>query len=127
MTLKNKGKEKILINEESEIEKEEDIDAALEKTINRATRIEKTNKSLKEIIVSITVEQLLATTLSPAAIMKTPTKSPVTPPRASNKRKSAQPFTGAAALGAPEEQKTKPTLSKVIKAAKTPQTNPTKS
>lgn len=127
VTLKSKGKEKILINEESETEEEEDIDAALEKTISRATRIEEANKSLKGIITSITIEQLLATTLSPAATMKTPTKSPVTTPRASNKRKRAQPSTGAAALGAPEEQKIKPTLSKVIEPAKIPQTNPTKS
>ena len=102
MTLKSKGKEKILIEEEFEIEKEEVIDAALEEAISRATMTEESKRSLREIIASITTEQSTTTTPTPAAVKKTPTKSPVSIPRASDKRKNAQPSKGAATVQALE-------------------------
>ena len=41
MTPKRKGKEKILIEEESEAEEQEDVDAAIEEAIYRVTRLKK--------------------------------------------------------------------------------------
>ena len=38
VTPKRKGKEKILIEEESETKEQEDVDAAIEEAINRVTR-----------------------------------------------------------------------------------------
>ena len=56
MTPKSKGKEKILINEVMDSEWEENIDAAIEEVINRATRTAKAKRSLREIIASITAK-----------------------------------------------------------------------
>lgn len=130
MTPKSKDKENILIDEESETDEEEDIDAALKEAISKVTRAEEAKRSSLKIIASITVEQPTAKTLSLATAKKTPTKSPVLTPRASSKRKRAQLSGGVAtmrALGELEPKKTKPTLPKVIKATITPPTNPTKS
>lgn len=92
MTPNRKGKEKILIDEKSETKEEEDIDATSEEAIKRATRIKEAKRSLKEIIASITTKQPATTTFSPATTKKTPTKSLVSTPGPSNKRKWAQPF-----------------------------------
>lgn len=80
-----------MIDEESETEEEEDVDAALEEAISRAAGTKETERSLRELIASIIVEQPAATTPSPATTKQTPTKSPVPTPRTSNKRKRAQP------------------------------------
>lgn len=80
-----------MIDEESETEEEEDVDATLEEAISRAAGTKEAERSLRELIASIIVEQPAATTPSPAATKQTPTKSPVPTPRTSNKRKRAQP------------------------------------
>lgn len=98
MTPQSKGKEKILIEEESEIEEEEDIDATLEEAISRAINIEKAKRSLREIIASITAKKPATTTSTLVAARTTPTKSPVSTPRASSKRKGPQPSKGAIAM-----------------------------
>lgn len=87
-----------MIDEESETEEEEDIDTTLEEAINRATRTEKVKRSLREIIASITAEQLVAIAPSSDAAKKTPTKSSVSTSRACNKRKGTQPSRGAAII-----------------------------
>lgn len=108
---------------------EEVIDVALEEAISRATMIEEAKRSLREIIASITTEQPATTTPTPTAVKKTPTKSPVLIPRASGKRKNAQPSRGAAIEQALEEikpKKTKIILPKVTEVVGTPLTSPTK-
>lgn len=119
----------IFIDEESETDEEKDVDAALEEAISRAARTKEAGRSLRELIASITVEQLATTTPSPAATKQTLTKSLVPTPRASNKRKGAQPSRYAIALWAleePETKKTKLTLPKVTKATGSNPTNATK-
>lgn len=64
-----------------------DVDVAIKEAINRATRTEKAKKSLREIIASITIEQLATITTTLAATSTTPIKSPVATPRPSIKRK----------------------------------------
>ena len=89
VTPKSKGKKKILIEEEeTELKWEEDIDAAIEEAINKATRLEEAKRSLREIITSITAEQP-ATTSTLAAARTTPIKSHASIPMASSKRKKA--------------------------------------
>ena len=114
MTPNRKGKEKILIDEESETKEEEDIDATLEEAIKRAARIKEAKRSLKEIIASITTKQPATTTFSPATTKKTPTKSLVSTLGPSNKRKWAQPSRGATAMRAPEETKPEKTKRKCL-------------
>lgn len=87
-----------MIDEESETEEEEDVDAALEEAISRAARTKEVERSLRKIIASITVEQPAATTPLLAATKQTLTKSLVPTPRTSNKRKKAQPSGDAVVL-----------------------------
>lgn len=61
MTPKSKRKEKILIDEESEIEKENNVDVALEEAINKAIRTKEARKSMRELITNITADQPAAT------------------------------------------------------------------
>ena len=96
MTPQSKGKEKILIDEEeTEYKWGKDVNTTIEEAINRATRTEEANRSLREIIASITIEQPVIITLTPTTTRITPTKSHVATPRPSNNRKGAQPFRGA--------------------------------
>ena len=102
VTPKSKGKKKILIEEEeTELKWEEDIDAAIEEAINKATRLEEAKRSLREIIANITVEQPTTTTLTPTIGKETPTKSQL--PGHQEKRKEAQHFIGVVVMHAPEE------------------------
>ena len=64
MTLTCKGKENMLVKEESESEWEEDVDAAIEEAISRVTRIEESDSSLSDLIISITIDEQPA--VSPA-------------------------------------------------------------
>ena len=64
---------------------------AIKEAISRATRTEKAKKSLREIIASITIEQLATITTTLAATKITPIKSLVATPRPSIKIKEAQP------------------------------------
>ena len=90
MAPKNKDKEKNLIEvEEIALEWEEDVDVAIEEAINKVTRTEKTKRSLKEVIVSITAEQPTTTTPTLVTAKTTPTKSLISSRKASNKRKAA--------------------------------------
>ena len=57
-----KGKKKILVKEEPELEWEEDVDAAIEKSISRVARTKEGRRSLRDLIASITVKELAAVT-----------------------------------------------------------------
>lgn len=103
MTPKSKGKEKILINEEMDSEWEEDVDAAIEEVINRATRTAEAKRSLREIIASITAKQLATTIPPPAIAKKTPSKSLVSTLRHPTKEKGYNLSGDAAAMRAPKE------------------------
>lgn len=59
-----KREEKILEEEKSESEWEEDVDAAIEEAISRVTRIEESDSSLSDLIISITIDEQPA--VSPA-------------------------------------------------------------
>lgn len=98
MASKSKGKEKTLIEEEEiALEWEEDVDVAIDEAIYKVTGTKKAKRSLREVIASITTEQPATTTPTPATTKITPTKYPASTPKASNKRKRAQPFRGTAA------------------------------
>lgn len=56
MSSKTKGKEKILINEESTTKKQRDINVAIEEAIRRTARTTEEKKSLQELIASIIAE-----------------------------------------------------------------------
>lgn len=88
--------------EETESEWEEDVDAVIEEAINKITRIEKAKRNLREVIASITAEQPATTTPTPAIVKTIPSKSFVSTPRASNKRKWAQPSRYIVAMRAPK-------------------------
>lgn len=77
-----------MIEEESESESEWewDVDAAIEESISKPTRIDDAKMSLKEIIASITAERL-ATTSLPSITKKIPTKCPITTQKTSSKKK----------------------------------------
>lgn len=98
---KHKGKHIILEEEQLEEEDEEDINADIEEAINMSTKTEDQRKSLWEIITAITAEDPAVATPPAPTAKTTLTKSPTKTPKASSKRKGAQPSGGAAASQAP--------------------------
>ena len=71
----SKGKEKVLIDEDSE-EDQDAIDAKIEATAIRATRTAEAKKSLLDIIVEITSKEITTATLPATTTQDLPIKSP---------------------------------------------------
>lgn len=95
MTPSRKGKEKILEEEESELEWEEDVDTTIKQTISKVAKTDEARSNLRDLIASITVKEPTAAKPAPATTQQTPTKSSVTAPNVSNKCKGAQTSRGA--------------------------------
>lgn len=75
--LSNKGKEKVLGEDDSE-EDPEDIDVKLDAVATKVTRIAAEKKSLLDITTEITITDSAATPPALATLQQTPTKSPST-------------------------------------------------
>ena len=89
MTPTSKGKEKILVEEESKSEWEEDADAVIEEYISKVAQIKEARSDLRDLIANIIAEEPAAITPAQAATQQTPTKYLVTTPRVSTKCKEA--------------------------------------
>lgn len=91
----SKGKQKVLTDEESDND-QDDINAEIKAADTRATKTDEANKSFPDIIAKITSGETTTVSIT----QQPPIKSPSRTPRASNKRKKAQPSVYAATMQA---------------------------
>lgn len=102
VTKNSKDKEKVFIDEESETEKEQDLDAVIEAAVTGATSTIRERTNLLDFFAKITVDKPNTVTPLTSTIKKTLTKTFATTPKVFSKRKGV-PSGSTAILQAPEE------------------------